>query len=93
MLISTNPPWIPGIWSLAPTSTMARLRLQRAATESSTTCHMSHIMCHISRVICPMSHVKCHVVFFVLFFQSAGARQWSVCYQLGLTRLVFVNVC
>ena len=25
---------IPGIWSLAPTSTLARLRLQRAATES-----------------------------------------------------------
>ena len=35
MLISTNPPLIPGIWSLAPTSTMARLRLQRAASESS----------------------------------------------------------
>ena len=26
MLISTNPPLIPGIWSLDPTSTMARLR-------------------------------------------------------------------
>ena len=35
MLISTNPPLIPGIWSLAPTSTMVRLRLQRAAAESS----------------------------------------------------------
>ena len=40
MLISTKPPLIPGIhhyclWSLAPASTMVRLRLQRAATESS----------------------------------------------------------
>ena len=40
MLISTKPPLIPGIhhyflWSLAPASTMARLRLQRVATESS----------------------------------------------------------
>ena len=35
MLIGSNPPLIPDIWSLAPTSTMARLRLQRAATESS----------------------------------------------------------
>ena len=35
MLISSNPPFIPGFWSLAPTSTMVRLRLQRAATESS----------------------------------------------------------
>ena len=34
LLISSNPPLIPGIWSLAPTSTMVRLRLQRAATES-----------------------------------------------------------
>ena len=32
MLISNNPPLIPGIWSLAPTSTMVRRRLQRAAT-------------------------------------------------------------
>ena len=29
-----NAPLIPGIWSLAPTSTIARLRLKRAATES-----------------------------------------------------------
>ena len=35
MLISTYPSFISGIWSLAPTSTMTRLRLQRAATESS----------------------------------------------------------
>ena len=39
-LIITKPPLIPGIhhyclWSLAPASTMVRLRLQRAATESS----------------------------------------------------------
>ena len=35
MLISSNLPLILGIWSLAPTSSMAGLRLQRAATESS----------------------------------------------------------
>ena len=35
ILISTNAPLIPSIWSLAPTSTMSRLRLQRAASESS----------------------------------------------------------
>ena len=34
-LISPNPPFIPGIWSLAPTSTMIRLRLQKWATKSS----------------------------------------------------------
>ena len=34
-LISSNPPLIPGIWSLAPTSTVVGLRLQRAATELS----------------------------------------------------------
>ena len=28
MLITINPPLIPGVWSLDPTSTMARLRLQ-----------------------------------------------------------------
>jgi uncharacterized protein (DUF3084 family) len=37
MLISSNPLLIPGIWSLASTSTMVRLRMQRAATESSCT--------------------------------------------------------
>ena len=35
ILISTNHCLIPGIWSLAPASTMVRLRLQRAATKSS----------------------------------------------------------
>ena len=35
MLIRINPPFISGIWSLALTSTMTRLRLQRVATESS----------------------------------------------------------
>ena len=40
MLISTNRVLIPGtnhyyLWSLAPASTMVRLRLKRAATESS----------------------------------------------------------
>ena len=35
MLISTNHPFISGIWGLALTSTITRLRLQRAATESS----------------------------------------------------------
>ena len=40
ILISTKPPLIPGInhyclWSLAPASTMVRLRLERVATESS----------------------------------------------------------
>ena len=40
MLISSKPHLIPGInhyclWSLAPASTMVRLRLQRVATESS----------------------------------------------------------
>ena len=35
MLSSSNPPLIPVIWSVAPTSTMVRLRLQRAASESS----------------------------------------------------------
>ena len=35
MFISSNPPLIPGICTVAPISTMVRLRLQRAATESS----------------------------------------------------------
>ena len=35
MFISSNPPLIPGIWTVAPTSTMVRLRLQRAETKSS----------------------------------------------------------
>ena len=35
MFISSNPPLIPGIWTVVPTSTMVRLRLQRAATKSS----------------------------------------------------------
>ena len=34
-IISINPPLIPGIWSLDPTSTMVRLRLQKVATDSS----------------------------------------------------------
>ena len=35
MFISRNSPLIPGIWTVAPTSTMVRLRLQSSATESS----------------------------------------------------------
>ena len=35
MFISSNPHMIPGIWSVAPISTMVRLRLKRAATEPS----------------------------------------------------------
>ena len=50
-------------------------------------CHMSHVS-HVSCVtclMCHMSHVKCHIF---LNLQSGIARQWRVCYQRDLPRLV-----
>ena len=44
-----------------------------------TTSHVSRITCHLP-----------HIMFFVVFFlQICGASRWRVCYQRGLTRLVF----
>ena len=51
---------------------------------SCVTCHMSHVMCHMSCVTCQVSSVT----IFFLFWQSAGASRWRVCYQRGLPRLV-----
>ena len=39
--------------------------------------------CHVSHVSCHMPHVTCHMS------QSGEDSRWRVCYQRGLTRLVF----
>ena len=52
-------------------------------------CHMSHVKCLVSRVTCHVSHV---------FFSSkeigqcGGASRWRVCYQRGLSRLVYRKI-
>ena len=56
--------------------------------ESHVTCHESHVTCHVSHVTCHVSHVTCHMSFFV---QNVGASQWRVCYQPGLSHLVFTQ--
>ena len=61
---------------------------------SHTMCHVSHVMCHVSTVTCHLSHVKkrIHIYFFYLkkIGQSGGASRWRVCYQWGLSRLVYI---
>ena len=47
--------------------------------------------CHVSHVMCPVSRVRCQVSHFYLFLQSGGASWWRVCYQRGLPRLVCVS--
>ena len=46
-------------------------------------------------VTCHVSHVTCHIFIYFLFFifggKSGGASWWSVCYQRGLRRLVFIQ--
>ena len=48
--------------------------------------------------MCHLSPVTCHN-FFLFFFtskknwKSGGARRWRVCYQWGLPRLVYSNLC
>ena len=46
---------------------------------------MSRVMCHVSHVTYHMSHVT----FF--FGQSGEAHWWRVCFQRGLTRLVYLE--
>ena len=45
---------------------------------SRVTCPLSPVTCHMSPVTCPKN-----------IGQSGGASRWRVCYQRGLTRLVF----
>ena len=57
---------------------------------SHVTCHMSRVTCHMSGVTCHMSHVRCHMPCHFFFLgQSGEAYWWRVCYQWGLSRLVF----
>ena len=59
-----------------------------------TTCHLSCVMCQVSRARCNMSGVMSKVSHnmshFFLFLQSVGADWWRVCYQWGLPCLVLV---
>ena len=70
-------------------------------TSNPTTCHVSHVMCHMSCVTCQVSLVICHMLnvtrhmsqvkFFLYFFcgESVGVSWWKVCYQRGLPCLVY----
>ena len=64
---------------------------------SGVTCQVSHVTSkfetvkaiHILHVMCHMSCVTIIFIFITYFFQQiGGAISWTVCYQLGLTRLV-----
>ena len=48
---------------------------------------LQHVTCHVSRVTCHMSHVTLKKN-----GQSGEAYWWRVCYQRGLTSLVFLSV-
>ena len=48
---------------------------------------MSHVTCHVSRFMCHMSHV---FFLFCFFGQTGEAYWWTVCYQQGLPRLVYI---
>ena len=59
-------------------------------------CPVSHVMCQVWHVTCDMSHVTCdmsHVMWhnfhFHFLLQIVGVSWWRVCYQWGLTLLVF----
>ena len=45
--------------------------------------NVSHVRCHMSGVRCQVSLVTCQIF--------GGASWWRVCYQRGLSRLVFLN--
>ena len=49
-----------------------------------------HVTCHMLLVTCHMSSVKCNF-FLLLFRQSGDAYWWRVCYQQGLSRLVYYH--
>ena len=48
-----------------------------------TPCHISHVRCQVSGVWCQVSHIK------KKNGQRGGASRLRVCYQQGLSRLVF----
>ena len=48
---------------------------------------MSRVTCHMSHVIRHISHVKYHNLFFV---ENGGASHRRICYQRGLPRQVSV---
>ena len=51
---------------------------------------MSHVTCHPSHVTCHVSPVTCHMSLFLYFsFLSSLIKLCRVCYQQGLTRLVW----
>ena len=58
---------------------------------SSVMYHMSCVTSHMSRVTCQLSHVNCHMSFYYYFFLGHSGKdcRWRVCYQRGLSRLVF----
>ena len=58
---------------------------------SCVTCPVSHVMFQMSHVTFHVSHVPCHMSH-VTFFKSGIAIWWTVCYQRGLPRLVFMVI-
>ena len=53
---------------------------------------MSGVRCQVSGVTCQVSRVRLHMIFIFLFYffsQSGEASRLRVCYQQGLSRLVF----
>ena len=54
-------------------------------------CHMSPVMCHMSRVPCPITCVT-NIYIYIFVWTIYEARQWRVCYQRGLPRLVIYYI-
>ena len=52
------------------------------------TCHVSHVMCHMSCFTCHVSHVTCNMSCVTCPIFLSGQRDWAscwrVCYQRGL---------
>ena len=82
------PPDIPNIIN-HKLEELGRWNVERMFTPhnvSKVTCRMSHVTCHVSCVMCHVSH------FFLGGGQSCEAYRWRVCYQRGLSRLVYVRL-
>ena len=67
---------------------------------SRVTCHLSRVICHLSGVTCQVSPVTCQKIKIKnnndyplkKIGQSSEASQFRVCYQQGLTRLVYALI-
>ena len=63
--------------------------INRIFLVSCITCHGWHVTCHLSHVTYHLSHITYHISCVTKGNTNGEASLWNVCYQWGLTCLVY----